>query len=92
MKERVHIFVDQDAVKPVTTDKPRITVCNVAGEELLRTKKLILRGNWVLRQYNNPVPCGASIVLYPLDDNFSYGLEESDDKRTGGSVEVSPDV
>lgn len=34
--------------------------------------KVRLRGNWIVRQYNNPVPCGELTVLYPENEAASY--------------------
>jgi len=72
MPDRVKIHFDTDAVKPVVPDKPCVTVCTMDGKILERGRKVRLTGEWILRQYRNPVPCGASVVLYPEGDNFSY--------------------
>jgi hypothetical protein len=70
--ERVKIHVDMNAVKPVTPGNKCITVCRMDGTILARCSKVYLHGSWTLRQYNNPVPCGASVVLYPEDDRSTY--------------------
>jgi len=76
MRKRIHIFVDRDSVKPITYEKPRISVCDYEGNQILVTKKVHLIGNWTLRQYNNPVPCGATVVLYPADHEAAWYTDE----------------
>lgn len=70
--ERVKIHVDMDAVKPVTPGNHCITLCNMDGTILWRGEKIILHGTWILRQYRNHVPCGASVVLYAQDETSTY--------------------
>lgn len=72
---RVKIHVDQTAVQPVTPGEPCITVCQMDGTILDRARRIRLDGPWILRQYRNPVPCGATVVLYPQDDRATYTVE-----------------
>ena len=74
---RPHIFVDQDRVKPIRHDEPCLTVCNSDGVLLQRGRRIRLSGEWILRQYNNPVPCGATVVLYPIEDQGTYVMEDA---------------
>lgn len=62
------------AVKPVTPEKPCITVCAMDGTILQLGRKVKLTGEWILRQYKNSVPCGASVVLYTESDTATYSL------------------
>ena len=71
---RVKIHVDMDLVKPLLPEKDCITVCTMGGEVLAKGRKVELNGKWILRQYNNKVPCGASVVLYPDGDESTYHL------------------
>jgi len=71
---RVKIHVDVDAVKPVVPGNRCITVCAMDGTILERGERVELTGRWVLRQYRNPVPCGASVVLYPSDEHATWEM------------------
>lgn len=75
---RVKIHVDQDAVKPVSPKEPCITVCDMDGTILDRGRRVRLSGEWILRQYRNQVPCGASVVLYANTDHAAYAMEARD--------------
>ena len=68
MIRRVKIHVDQ---KLQNTDN-RISICEMNGDLIQTCKKVELKGQWTLRQYNNPVPCDATIVLYPESEDASY--------------------
>lgn len=70
-----HVHVDQDATRPHEPDNPHISVVDGGILALDGTdcshmieavgRKIRLTGEWTLRQYRNPVPCGASVVLLP---------------------------
>jgi len=75
---RVKIHMDQNTVKPVTPTHPCLTVCTMDGGLLDQGRRIRLRGEWILRQYRNPVPCGASVVLYPESDESTYDMEARD--------------
>lgn len=64
------IHTDRDG----RSDEARITVFDSDEGRLVvpGTRKLILRGTWTLRQYNNPVPCGATTVLFTTDPNATW--------------------
>jgi len=62
-------------VQPVRPSVPCLTVCEMDGTLLEVGRRIRLRGEWILRQYRNPVPCGASVVLYPDDEQASYEME-----------------
>jgi hypothetical protein len=72
--ERIKIHVDSDDVKPVVPGNKCITVCTMEGRVLQRGERVTLHGTWVLRQYRNPVPCGASVVLYTEDLTSTYEM------------------
>lgn len=74
MTPRVKIHVDQREVQPVTPGVPCITVCDMAGTILERGERVELHGAWIVRQYRNPVPCGASVVLYTDDEQSTYRM------------------
>lgn len=74
MRPAVKIHVDMDAVKPVTPGQACITVCAMDGSILERGERVELEGRWILRQYRNPVPCGASVVLYTEDESATYAV------------------
>jgi len=74
MSQRVKIHVDQSEVRPVTPGNRCITVCDMAGTILERGERIELHGTWILRQYRNPVPCAASVVLYTEDDGSTYRM------------------
>ena len=75
---RVKIHVDQDSVKPLSPSSPCVTVCTMDGAIVDRGRRLRLTGEWILRQYRNPVPCGASVVLYANTDHADYEMEARD--------------
>lgn len=70
----VKIHVDNNAVKPVKPGNHCITVCAMDGTILERGDRLEITGKWVLRQYRNPTPCGASVVLHTEDESATYNL------------------
>lgn len=74
MTPRVKIHVDMDAIKPVHPGSQCITVCAMDGTIVERGERVELHGHWILRQYRNPVPCGASVVLYTESDRATYKL------------------
>lgn len=51
---------------------PRVLIVDPQGDPddnvLERGRKIVLRGTWTLRQYRNPVPCGAQFTLLPGPD------------------------
>ena len=49
-----------------------LSIHEMDGSLIQTCKKIELKGNWVIRQYNNPVPCDETIVLYPANDDASY--------------------
>lgn len=54
----------------------RIKIQNIDGSPIGdgAAKKVRLSGNWIVRQYNNPTPCGEFTVLYPEDDSSGYQI------------------
>ena len=76
--KRVKIHVDQDSVKPIHPRKPCITVCDMDGTVIETGRRVKLTGAWILRQYRNPVSCGATIVLYPEDETAGWTMEVVD--------------
>lgn len=72
---RVKIHMDETAVRPICPETPCLTVSLMDGTRLETARKIRLEGVWVLRQYRNPVPCGASVVLYPVDARGTYQVE-----------------
>ena len=73
MSERVKIHVD--LFKPVTPTVPCIHVCRMDGTILATGRRVRLKGEWVVRQYRNLVPCGATVVLYPDDPGAQWTME-----------------
>jgi hypothetical protein len=65
---RVKIHTDGQAIGT----KHCIAICTMDGFVLSRCRRVVLTGRWVLRQYNNPVPCGAKTVLYTEDETSTY--------------------
>ena len=72
---RVKIHVDETAIRPLSPEKPCLTVSLMDGTRLDTGRRIRLEGVWILRQYRNPVPCGASVVLYPADERGTYAME-----------------
>lgn len=80
----IHVHTDQDAVKVkaascgediVVPEVPCITVVNdFDGAIIERGRRIKLRGDWVVRQYRNPVPCGATTVFVP-QQGAEYEME-----------------
>jgi hypothetical protein len=65
----IAIHMDRDDTDP----EARITVYNTAHAEVVaRGRKVLLEGVWALRQYNNDVPCGATVVLYSIDPTATW--------------------
>ena len=71
--ERIKIHINNNP--PFDETLSRISVSRMDGEVLRLCKRVKLIGEWTLRQYNNPVPCGEFTVLYPVDDESSFVVE-----------------
>lgn len=66
----IHIFIDKDAVK---AGHPAITVSLAdCGTAIEQGAELRLTGAWAVRQYAEPRPCGASIVIEPVDESAEW--------------------
>lgn len=81
----IHIHTDRAEVRVarggdqdrgvVVPEVPCVTVVlDYTGEVIERGRKVCLSGTWTLRQYRNPVPCGATTVLLPGPD-AQYEME-----------------
>lgn len=67
-----------DGAVAETYDFPNVVVVeqdsDPAGRVASRGRKIKLEGGWTLRQYRNPVPCGAHYILTP-DPGATYTWE-----------------
>lgn len=70
MSERVKIHVDRPGLKD--HEIPCVEIQSMDGTILQVVRKVRLSGPWILRQYRNPVKCGAMTVLYPENDKATY--------------------
>jgi hypothetical protein len=65
----IAIHTDRDDTDP----ERRITAFDTrSGRIVARGRKVLLDGVWSLRQYNNDVPCGATVVLYSSDPTATW--------------------
>lgn len=71
---RVKIHIDNHG--PFDRNERRIKIQTMDGAAVGEgaARKVRLRGNWIVRQYNNPVPCGELTVLYPDDEDSTYEI------------------
>lgn len=71
---RVKIHIDNSG--PFSRKEARIKIQNIDGTPVGKgaARSVRLSGNWILRQYNNPVPCGELTVLYPGDNASGYEI------------------
>ena len=71
---RVKIHIDNHG--PFDPNERRIKIQTMDGAAVGEgaARKVHLRGNWIVRQYNNPVPCGELTVLYPDDEDSTYEI------------------
>lgn len=65
---RVKIHLDNN---PESTE-PRVVIQQMDGTLVHRVRKVVLHGEWIIRQYNNPVPCGERTVIYNEDPTAYY--------------------
>lgn len=66
MREDVAIQPGRPGTRGHRFEEPEIVVVTDPGGDVLQTgRKLVLKGEWTLRQYRNPVPCGAHFALHP---------------------------
>lgn len=72
MRPKIHI----DNHGPFSRDERRIKIQNMDGSPIGEgaAKHVMLKGCWIIRQYNNPVPCGEFTVLYPLDSASDFEI------------------
>lgn len=65
----ISIQPGRPATQEHSYDEPRVYVVHDQGladfNIVERGRKLELHGTWTLRQYRNPVPCGAHFALHP---------------------------
>lgn len=73
MQPRVKIHINNTG--PFSTDVHRLTVQLMNGHTIAKAKRIHLKGSWIIRQYNNPVPCGEYTVLYAADETSAYSIE-----------------
>lgn len=65
----ISLYMDRDDTDP----EARITVYDSPNSRVVtRGRKVLLEGLWTLRQYNNDVPCGATVVLYSHDPTATW--------------------
>lgn len=50
----------------------RICIQLMDGTVLRRVREVKLKGEWIIRQYNNPTPCGEVTVIYAKDESATY--------------------
>ena len=71
--ERTKIHINNSP--PFDENLERIRICKMDGALMRECKQVKLTGEWILRQYNNPVPCGEFTVLYPENEESSFVVE-----------------
>lgn len=64
----VHIYVCKDRIK---RGEPAVTVAEKdTGKVVARGSDLCLNGEWHLRQYDDPKPCGSTVVLETIEGTW----------------------
>lgn len=71
--QRMKIHINNNP--PFDDTVNRLRVCLMDGTVIRECKQVKLMGEWTLRQYNNPVPCGELTVLYPETTESNFVVE-----------------
>ena len=76
MTQQMRIKIHIDNHGPFDLCERRIKIQTMDGAPIGEgaAKQVRLNGKWILRQYNNPVPCGELTVLYPEEETSSYEI------------------
>jgi hypothetical protein len=60
-----HIYVCRDRIK---RGEPAITLADAANGATIARARAVSLGEWTMRQYDTPQPCGSTVVLEGPDD------------------------